>query len=160
MTSIEETPEAATHRCCVAVLKNVAKVTGQHLRLTSFIIKLLPFSFKNTYKVPQHNCFSVNLAQIVWTVVLHHLHMAEWENHWEAKILSAKLNISHHFFFINDVKFLFSAFKCAKFWLLRRCLVVSVFSTLSQIRLMNSENYNETNVHLRWLNQCAICKLV
>ena len=65
MTSIAETPEATTHRCCVTVLKNFAKVTGQHLRLTSFIIKLQPFSFKNTEKVPQHNWFSVNFAQII-----------------------------------------------------------------------------------------------
>ena len=65
MTSIAETPEVATHKGCVTVLKNFAKVTGQHLRLTSFIIELQPFSFKNTEEVPQHNCFSVNFAQIV-----------------------------------------------------------------------------------------------
>ena len=154
MTSIAETPEAATHRCCVTVLKNFAKVTGQHLRLTSFIIKLQPFSFKNTEKVPQHNCFSVNFAQIIWIVVLCHLHMARQENHWEAKIVLGKVNISYHFFV--SVTLRFSTFKCVNFWLLRRCLAVSVFSRLSLIRLMNSENYNETNVHVGGLNQWVI----
>ena len=65
MASIAETPETAKHMCCVTVLKNFAKVIGQHLRLTSFIKKLQPFNFKNTEKVPQHNCFSKNFAQIV-----------------------------------------------------------------------------------------------
>ena len=65
MTSIAEIPEVATHKCCVTVLKNLAKVTGQHLRLTSVIIKLQPFSSKNTEKVPPTHFFSVNFAQIV-----------------------------------------------------------------------------------------------
>ena len=134
-------------------MKHFAKVTGQYLRLISFIIKLQPFSSKNSEKVPQHIFFLWTLHKLS-EVVLRHLHTAGWENHWEAKILSA-IYVSYHLFFFSDVTFLFSACKCVNFWLLR-CLAVLVFSTLSQIRLMNSENYNEINVHVRGLNQWAI----
>ena len=154
MTSIAETPEAATHRCCVTVLKHFAKVTGQHLRLISFIIKLQPFSSKNTEKVPQHIFFLWTLHKL--SEQLFYAISTRLDGRITEKQKYYRLYMSLITSFFSDVTFLFSACKCVNFWLLRRCLAVLVFSTLSQIRLMNSENYNEINVHVRGLNQWAI----
>ena len=57
--------------CTKGILRNFTKFTGKHLRQSLFLIKLQAWGLKACNfikKRPQHRCFSVNIAKILFLI--------------------------------------------------------------------------------------------